>query len=480
MLLDVEPNFGLSESAPDSLGLSRLSLLSPARKTEDCRESAATNLVTSGFDPDKAKLNQPIGFNPAQSELAKTKSLLMLQGPVGPLFNRISAWKRNGDGQVHRIVFNGGDLVCCDHESPIIFGGSVEEWPAFLWHALNNLNIDGVLLFGQTRIYHQEAIRICSQMGVTVFVMEEGYIRPGFLTLETWGVNALSNTLSRYEWDEQRSPATTKPLARSRHGLNLTFHTARYYLALAARAKQFPKYRHHRDRSLLRNGLYWIKGALSLATTRLHDKTSVRKIKNTNANFFFIPLQLDTDSQIIFHSNYKNVWEFLAYAMNSFARCASDTDWLVIKQHPLARGVWGIDDRINKLAHELGIPERVIFIQDCRIHDLVNASAGVVTINSTVGIQAIYCARPLKVMGDAIYKVEGLADSQPVDEFWINPAKPDAELARTFYSALKGLTQVPGMLYDASNTPLVWSIRSAMASPKEYSARIQQKGCNAL
>jgi len=92
----------------------------------------------------------------------------------------------------------------------------------------------------------------------------------------------------------------------------------------------------------------------------------------------------------------------------------------------------------------------------CKIYKLLEKVAGTVTINSTVGVQAIARAASLKIMGEAIFDHPDVADPQPLDSFWLNPFRPDPDRAQAFYQQLKGLTQVPAALYDAASVPLRW------------------------
>lgn len=112
---------------------------------------------------------------------------------------------------------------------------------------------------------------------------------------------------------------------------------------------------------------------------------------------------------------------------------------------------------ILQRATELGISDRVIFVYACKIYKLLDTVAGVVTVNSTVGLQTIAHAVPLKVMGEAIYDHADVVDRQPLDSFWESPRRPDPALAKRFHRKLKVLTQVPVALYASKTVPLHWN-----------------------
>ncbi len=394
--------------------------------------------------------------NPALEQLASVSSLLMLQGPIGPLFSRIASWKRGMGHRVKRVIFNAGDAGYCTDKDAIHYRDGQGEWLSRLRSYLRRYGINGVLLFGQFRCYHRQAIQLCQQMGIPVFVMEEGYVRPGFVTLEMTGVNAHSSTLKNYVLSEEAKPHYLPPAPIRSYRFKLTFSAINYYGRLKAGSWWHPNYVHHRDSTLFRYTKYWVSAALAYPYTRWQDKKALARLDTTKP-YFFVPMQLDSDAQILFHSRYLNVMSFIEEVLRSFAIHAPDNSQLIIKQHPLARGHLDVRQRVLCKAADLGIARRVIFVYACKIYKLLDKVAGVVTINSTVGVQAIAHAAPLKIMGDAIYDHPDVADPQPLDSFWLNPFRPDPDRAEAFHQQLKHLTQVPAALYDAASVPLRWS-----------------------
>lgn len=55
---------------------------------------------------------------------------------------------------------------------------------------------------------------------------------------------------------------------------------------------------------------------------------------------------------------------------------------------------------------------------------LIAQSAGIVTVNSTVGLTALYAAKPVIALGAAVYDVPGLTSQEPLARFWHAPAPP--------------------------------------------------------
>lgn len=468
---DISTNFGL----PTDQALLKLAL--PVPPIDTCEQapqrgqraegiayprkriaSARLHLVTAASQEALGPVDDRLacGGNPALAQLVDVESLLMLQGPIGPLFHRIATWKRSLGCLVTRVVFNGGDKHFCPDPDAVEFCHTLREWPQYLRRLIMRHKIDGVLLFGQSRPLHQEAIRICRQMDVRVFVMEEGYIRPGFMTLELEGVNAASKTLTAFRLAEPLpAKAMLAPAKVKHHRLRVTGHAMLYYLFMRLGARYYAGYVHHRHTSIIHYARYWVGAALHYPLTRWQDRKALVALDERRP-YFFLPLQFDSDAQVVFHSRFLSVLAFVDEVMQSFARHAAPDAQLVIKQHPLARGHLGMRTSILSMAERYGIRQRVIFLCSCKICQLLEKAAGVVTINSTVGLQAITHGAALKVMGDAVYDHPDIVDSQPLDSFWRHPRKPDPKKAAKFHRELKLLTQVPVAIYDPSSVDLMW------------------------
>ena len=60
-----------------------------------------------------------MGANPAWLSLVKARSVLLLQGPLGPFFDRLANWLLASGIGVNRVVFQGGDQHDCRAVKPI-------------------------------------------------------------------------------------------------------------------------------------------------------------------------------------------------------------------------------------------------------------------------------------------------------------------------------------------------------------------------
>ena len=396
--------------------------------------------------------------NPALRCLQTAQSVLLLQGPVGSFFDRLTTWLTQQGAQVKRVAFQGGDVYDSQVLKPIAFRSSLQDWPAFFKELLQDHQVDCVVLFGQSRLYHQAAIELCKSQGLPVVVLEEGYFRPGYITMELGGVNGFSETLFRYVWHPEPDAAPIAPDITPHHFQKMAWQASRHYQALWDARHEFSHYQHHRISQPSYYARYWIRSWLRklkhLRPSRhLQLQLFARKAQTP---YFFVPLQHDGDAQILHHSDFADNAEFVLRVMRSFALHAPTNSLLVFKQHPQVRGGPGLGELIAGVALELGIGHRVHHMVEGDTPDLAQHAAGVVVINSTVGLQALERGAPLMVLGEALYKQPQLTFTGELDEFWqqARPACP-AETQR-FLAQMKNLTQAPVSVYAMRNEPIAW------------------------
>jgi len=60
--------------------------------------------------------------------------------------------------------------------------------------------------------------------------------------------------------------------------------------------------------------------------------------------------------------------------------------------------------------------------------------------------------RPLKVLGQAIFNIEGLVCSGSLDSFWTKPLGPDPDLRDDFVRLLAATTQVRGGYHSSAGS----------------------------
>lgn len=378
---------------------------------------------------------------------SRHQRVLLLQGPIGPFFRNLGEDIKRAGATVHKINFNGGDWLFYP-KSAISFRQSLDEWPGFLEEVMVKNQIDLILLFGDCRPIHAAAVAVAAQRGVEVGVFEEGYVRPNYITLERYGVNAHSTLARDPAYYLQAAPVE---LPQNRSVGQPFFHAMAwamlYNLTSTVMMPVFSDYIHHRDIGLtgsvswLRS--FWRKWLYALQEHGIQDRLTGEWAQR----YFLVPLQLGNDAQIHSHSRFNNLQEFIEEVMRSFASCAPSDTLLVIKQHPLARGGPRQAPFIEGIARELGISDRVLYIHDQHLPSLLDHARGVVVINSTVGLSAIHHGVPLKNLGEAVYDMPDLTYQGELADFWQYPQRPSQNLYQAFVRVLIHETQINGNFY---------------------------------
>jgi capsular polysaccharide export protein len=401
--------------------------------------------------------------NPAFTVLARARRVLLLQGPVGPFFDRVTDWLLAHGCCVQRVVFQGGDERDCQALAPVRFTGTPSSWPAFLGDLLGAAPPDCIVLFGQGRVYHKVALERARAMDLPVIVMEEGYFRPGFVTMELGGVNGYSNTLDRFRWTPPEvldTPAHLQPSISPMHFQKMAWHASQHYLALHRRRNQYPGYEHHRPVHVPTYAGYWIRSWYRKSVRRGPDRRFQQWLFASQRPYYFVPLQLEEDTQVTQHSTFRGVAAFIVQVLQSFASHAPADTWLVLRQHPHARGGPGHGALIRSVASALGIGDRVHHLVEGDTPDLAQRSLGTVVINSTVGLQALERGVPLMVLGEALYRLPTLTFTGELDRFWQERQLPDPGLAAAFLAQVKHLTQMPASVYALRRERLGWPVRT--------------------
>jgi capsule polysaccharide modification protein KpsS len=381
-------------------------------------------------------------------ELKNCKSVLLLQGPRGPFFTRFSRYLQKKDISVHKINFNGGDELFYPGNS-IPFRGRIEDFEEYLEDFFGSRDIGCIFLFGDCRPHHQIAKKVALRHEIDVYVFEEGYIRPDYITMEKSGVNGFSSIpFNPYFYKGLDGNYVERPLPAATSFLKTASAAVVYHLAEAVMRWKYPHYRYHKKFSLLTEPFFWVRSAVRKYIYRFSEKSEGERIFNDlSGKYFFVPLQVHDDSQVLFHSKYKNIEEFIEEVLASFAQNASSEQHIIFKHHPMDRGHKDYRLFISRQARLHNIEDRVIYVHDIHLPKLLRHAKGVIVINSTVGLSALYHSTPLKVMGNSIYCINGLTYQESLDEFWRNPGSVNNKLYMRFRAFIIQKTQLNGSFY---------------------------------
>lgn len=377
--------------------------------------------------------------------------ILLLQGPVGGYFRYLHHELIACGFDVRRLVFNGGDILFAigsrfevirptseSYEDAI--GRIVAEWPA-----------DAVMLFGDERPIHRAARAAAKRLGIPVYCLEEGYLRPDYVTFELGGNNANSPLLQSFD-PESEDVEPPKAPSLSPSTLSMARAAIFYFGALRLTRALFPRYSHHRDRRLRTEFRYWTRSLWRRLMARGHDrKFAERLASDDHPPFFMVALQVHDDMQLVRHGRGWTTRRFLEEVLDSFRRAAPPDCRLVIKAHPLDVGYGHHKKNLRYLVEENDLGGRVVYLQSGPLIPIVRYARGLVTVNSTAGIASLECGVPVLAFGDALYHARGLAKRcdgpEDIDAFWSDAPPVDLARARRFNHHVRRHALIPGSFY---------------------------------
>lgn len=401
-----------------------------------------------------------------------SKTFLFLQGPHGPYFAMLADALRARGHAALRININGGDKVDWPGDATD-YRGTFRNWPLFFDDFVVTHGVTDLILYGDCRPYHASAHGMARLRDLRVHVVEEGYIRPDFLTLQADGVNGNSTLPLDPQWyrdqarglpqlDENQPTIPSNFSTRARN-------TMRTGLAAAVLRPLFPFYRTHRPHSFLMESLSW--GRKLLMRRRDMQQSAQAWAKVEGKRYFTLPLQLNSDYQLRIHSPFGDMRAALRFVIKSFAHHAPADVLLVIKQHPLDSGLVAWDRLIRRLATDYGVADRIHYLSDWDIAEVVEKAVGVVTVNSTVGTLALNCGKPVVVLGHAVYKVPGMVSVKGLDAFWTDPSPPDMALYSAFRQVLADRCLIRGGLLSDKGLQMLVDNAADRLAPVKRSTR---------
>ncbi|WP_298820867.1 capsular biosynthesis protein [uncultured Roseibium sp.] len=383
------------------------------------------------------------------------RAILFLQGPLSPFYRQAGEALRKKGFRVHRLNFCAGDWLHWHGEGSASFKSDKRHWPDFISEYLRKNQITDLVLHGDQRLYHRIAIEEALKTGVFVAVTELGALRPGWMTLERNGLSTLShfpvNADEISEVAKRAGDVDLSPLYPSSFWLQ-TGPDVAYNLTNVFLKALYPNYQQH---TIYPPVIEYLRGALRLISQGKRDRAVQRDIdalRRSGKSYFLLPLQLEGDFQLRRHSPYDSFADVIDVVFRSFAKKGSQDDWLVLKTHPLDVGFVNWRETSLSLAAQHGLSARVLFLDGGKLSDLFAAAQGVVTLNSTAGVEALQAGLPVKTLVPAHYDIDGLTHQDELESFWQSPQKPDPELLDCYIRALAATTQIRGSIHNREGT----------------------------
>ncbi|MEO0496026.1 MAG: hypothetical protein AAF141_01470, partial [Pseudomonadota bacterium] len=212
----------------------------------------------------------------------------------------------------------------------------------------------------------------------------------------------------------------------------------------------FPHYRSHQKYNAAATYVGVLLRLLTVARRNAHADAEIdRLVKERDTNpVFLLPLQMETDFQLRAYSHFSSMKEVMELVIKSFGENAPATAKLVVKLHPYDPAVQNFRRKCRRLAARFGVSGRVVFIDGGNADKLLQGSAGTVTVNSTMGLQALKSDCPVFLLADANYRVPGLVKMEDLDGFWTDQGQVNAELLEAFLTSMTASCLIRGVFYN--------------------------------
>ncbi|MTI16952.1 capsular biosynthesis protein [Rhodobacteraceae bacterium RKSG542] len=403
----------------------------------------ATGLRMSGLVRD----NIPVAAKGA----AGKRVFIFLQGPISPLFRQVGRRLRKMGHEVYRVNLCAGDVWGWPGKGTFWFRGKPRQWKAWCAALMAQLGVTDLVVHSDQRFYHRVAIREARKQSVFVSVTELGMLRPSFLTLEADGLGPnswLPNCPKEIEALAAKLPDTK----HKEHFKTSFFLVAApdvfYNLLNIALVPLFPHYRRHTLYHPIREYLGFLARSLRKSSRERDTFSALEAVSQSKYGHYLFPLQLEGDFQIRKNSPFSGQLEALEKVVSSFSKFSHQNSQLVVKSHPLDTGAIDWSERLEVLANKYAVSGRVHLVDCGLLSQFFEGCRGVVTINSTAGIEALQADLPVKCMGMALYDLKRLTFQEELDDFWANGRTPEKPTLLAFQKVLEFGSQVHGSIYN--------------------------------
>nr|MCV4207786.1 capsular biosynthesis protein [Roseomonas sp. SXEYE001] len=349
---------------------------------------------------------------------------------------------------VHRINLCLGDKLFWRVGGAVDYRGRPEEWPAFIADFLDERGITDIILLGEQRFYHREAIAAARARGIAVVATDFGYFRPDWIVFEAEGMNRESRF--------PRDPAAILALAetlpppdfggrykdsfRNQAALDVAYHLVSLLPGF------FPHYRGHQ---IYHPAQVYLGTLLRIILRRQANRRADAIMARLQGRgpLFLMAMQMETDFSVRAYSSYTSLDAAIEEVTQSFAAHAPPDAQLLFKVHPLDPAMKNWRRRVRRIAKRAGVSDRVHYLGGGNLGAITENVQGVVTINSTVGLRAILDHLPTHALGHAIYRIQGLTHEGPLDRFWTEGRPPDPVLREAFLRGIAHCLHIRGVYY---------------------------------
>ena len=401
------------------------------------------------------------------------RHFLFLQMPCGRFGHDLQRAIRAAGHQCSRVAINGGDLANGLRGKTVAYRMSFADWPSWIVGYASAERVTDLICYGDCRPYHSAAIRALKSRGVTIHVLEEGYLRPNWITCERDGVNG-NSALTEIDLDRvaEQPPRPAEHMLQASN-LHYSFAGIGYNFWTLLLVPLFPRYKTHRDLDIVGEGTLWLKRLLTWPIRRSRTERALKTIGNLKKPVHLALLQLNGDSQLKVHSNFQSTRHFVEHCIAEFAASNTHDSLLVFKNHPLDTGVINLHQLITEESARHGLTGRVFFVETGKLVPLLEHSVSAVAINSTACHQALLRGIPTLVLGRAVFNHPQIVSRMRLADFFrLRPVK-SSQAYDKLISIMRQTCQFNGGFYSEESRrvllpKLLRGLIDGMPSPKSF------------
>lgn len=398
--------------------------------------------------------------------MARGRRILLLQGPAGPFLAELQEGLNAAGHQTLRALFDGGDRLFAGKGPTIRFNGQPEELRAWLGSVLQAHATDTVVLFGDERPIHRAARAEARSRGLDLLCLEEGYLRPGYITAEWHGTNhnsPLVGALGRRASDAGANSTPGQgqvdpmlPPARVPRGMGPIICAAilQYGARILLSRKRERALFHRLQRPFL-EVMRWGPANLLVKLVRArHDCRVLQRMQGELAGRYdLVALQVPDDPSLTVGGAGWTSEELIKTVIASFSAAAPPDRHLVFKIHPMGRGHLADAALVRYSARKHGIEGRVHCVYTGPFAPCLRDARGFVTITSTSAISALLHGKVVVALGRSIAGSNGLTLEEGdfprtfPDRFWASEERAPTEAVARFIDLIHAEALVPGDFY---------------------------------
>lgn len=381
------------------------------------------------------------------------RHFLFLQGMQSAFFRKVGEHLAAADCRVTRINLCLGDWLFWHGPETINYRDTLRNWPAYIERFMDDEQVTCLVILGEQRKYHDDAIKIAQRLDIDVVATDFGYLRPDWIAIERDGMNGNSRLPKDIDFYRKRNDNLPQMDLASKYS-DSEFNTIRNDMVYTASNLldffKFPHYqqsdrRPHPLQAHFFSMLKWLRLLRDYRKTR----SFVRTLLDKGQTYYVYAMQLEHDFQIVAYSDYDDLVTPLRQVIHSFAQFAPAKSLLVVKNHPCDFGIRRWQNIVSGVALTYGVSDRVrfldggtplsLFLENCR---------GLVTVNSTSGLGALIVGCPVIALSDAVYNMPGLTFTGTLDNFWNESKAAKPENVNAFVNTIAHSAHVRGVFFN--------------------------------